>query len=158
MIVKDKVLKKEIFKPIQKLLMGNEFPWFYENKQVEKDSSFLFHYFHYKHIINSDYFKIIEPILNYLDPVSLILVRANLLLNRTKSDSNYHTDVNNLKSKTAIFYINTNNGYTEFYDGTKVDCVENRIVIFPSELAHKAVAQTDTDQRIVININYFENN
>jgi hypothetical protein len=62
-----------------------------------------------------------------------------------------------LKHKTAIFYINTNNGYTEFNDGTKVDSVENRMLIFPSKLSHRAVAQTDEDQRIVINFNYFDN-
>ena len=160
--IKDKILKKEIFKPIQKLLMSNDFPWFYSDSQTgtKIDSSFLYHSFYHNHIINSGFFNILDPLLNYLKPVSLINIRANLQLNRAKVDSNYHVDdipATALKHRTAIFYVNTNNGCTEFIDGDKVDCVENRMLIFPSKLAHRVVAQTDTDQRIVINFNYFDN-
>ena len=56
---------------------------------------------------------------------------------------------------TAIFYVNSNNGYTLFEDGTKVDCVKNRIVTFPSSLYHSGVSTTDTGMKVVINFNYF---
>ena len=56
--------------------------------------------------------------------------------------------------KTAIFYINTNNGYTLFEDGTKVESVENRICIFPYYMKHTGTTCTDKNQRVVININY----
>ena len=160
--IKDNILKKEVFKPLQKLLTSDHFPWFYANHQVAEnnDPSFLFHTFYYNNFVNSDSFKILNPLLDYLNPVALINIRANLQLNRTNVNSNYHVDsvpAKALKHKTAIFYINTNNGYTEFNDGTKVDSVENRMLIFPSKLSHRAVAQTDEDQRIVINFNYFDN-
>ena len=159
--IKDKVLKKEIFKHIQKCLMNDEFPWYYSNNQVNggNDASFLFHSIYHKHTINSPFFKILSPLLDYLNPVSLINIRANLQLNRTNVNSDYHADNNPaeaLKHKTAIFYVNTNNGYTEFEDGDKIDSIENRILTFPSKLFHRAVSQTDKDQRIVINFNYYD--
>jgi hypothetical protein len=55
---------------------------------------------------------------------------------------------------TAILYINTNNGYTEFEDGTKVDSVANRLVTFPANTRHRGVSQTDEETRILINFNY----
>ena len=57
--------------------------------------------------------------------------------------------------KVGIFYLNTNNGYTEFEDGSKVESVANRFVSFTGDLIHRGVSQTDTKARVVINLNYF---
>ena len=68
--------------------------------------------------------------------------------------SAFHRDVDNCI--TAIYYVNTNNGYTEFEsNGMKVNSVENRLVIFDSNEKHRAVTATDTSRRSVINFNYF---
>ena len=58
--------------------------------------------------------------------------------------------------KTAIFYLNTNNGYTLFDKGDKIPSLENRVVEFDSNLKHCAVDHTDTKYRIVINFNYLQ--
>ena len=43
----------------------------------------------------------------------------------------FHLDnPNNKDIKIAIFYINTNNGFTEFEDGNKILSEENKLVIF----------------------------
>ena len=57
-------------------------------------------------------------------------------------------------SLTAIYYVNTNNGYTYFEDGQKVESVENRLVIMPSNLPHAGATCTDELRRVVINFNY----
>ena len=44
------------------------------------------------------------------------------------------TDIEN--SLTSILYINTNDGYTKFEDGTIVESVENRLVTFDSRMKH----------------------
>ena len=51
--------------------------------------------------------------------------------------------------------MNTNNGRTDFKDGIKVNSVENRLVVFPSNLEHTIVTCTDKKIRVVINFNYF---
>ena len=62
--------------------------------------------------------------------------------------------VSNPSHKTSIFYINTNNGWTEFANGDRVKCVENRLVTFDSNLKHQGVTCTDKKRKIVINLNY----
>ena len=62
------------------------------------------------------------------------------------------SDLGNL---TAIFYINSNDGYTEFEDGTIVNSIQNRILIFPGNLKHRGASPTDVKSRALLNINYF---
>ena len=57
--------------------------------------------------------------------------------------------------KTAIFYFNTNNGYTLFSDGTKVNSVKNRLVQFDGYTSHTGTTHTSDERfRLVLNINY----
>ena len=57
---------------------------------------------------------------------------------------------------TAIFYLNTNNGFTEFKDGDIINSVRNRLIMFPANTSHRAVGQSDVNQRIVLNFNFIE--
>jgi hypothetical protein len=68
----------------------------------------------------------------------------------------FHTDFANHDTyTTAIFYLNTNNGYTLFEDGTKVDSVANRMVVFDGTTKHTGSTHTDGDRfRFVLNINF----
>ena len=56
---------------------------------------------------------------------------------------------------TAILYMNTNNGYTLLETGYKVESVENRLVIFPNNVLHTGVSQTDTNTRVLINFDFW---
>ena len=65
----------------------------------------------------------------------------------------YHHDYDDMK--TAVFYINTNNGYTEFENGVRVNSVANRVCIFDSHLKHRGTTHSEgSNQRIVVNFNY----
>jgi hypothetical protein len=57
---------------------------------------------------------------------------------------------------TSILYLNTNNGYTKFEDGTKVDSIKNRLLTFPTHMRHTSSTCTDENYRINININYYK--
>ena len=57
--------------------------------------------------------------------------------------------------KTAVFYINTNDGYTEFENGVRVSSVANRVCIFDSNLNHRGTTHSEGGhQRVVVNFNY----
>ena len=56
--------------------------------------------------------------------------------------------------KTAIFYCNTNDGYSLFKDGTKVKSIKNRIVIFNNDIYHTGTTCTNEKIRSVINFNF----
>ena len=55
---------------------------------------------------------------------------------------------------TFVLSLNTNDGYTEFEDGTILESKENSIVIFDGAIKHRSVGQTDENIRVNININY----
>ena len=55
---------------------------------------------------------------------------------------------------TATYYLNTNNGYTELKTGEKVESVENRMLVFDSNIEHQGVTCTDEKRRVLINFNY----
>jgi len=154
----DDYLDYESFNSIKSLLLGLDFPWFFRTSQVSFDeknyTEYFTHSFYNNNKINSDDWGIIKPLLSKLNVKSLIEVRANLITQKHDFiQSEYHTD-NDLNCKTAIFYVNTCNGLTKFKNNGHVNCKENRIVIFNSNISHAGVSQTDTKQRVVININY----
>ena len=106
----------------------------------------------------NDEFGLVTDILNLakLKIAALIRVKANLNPRTHKIIKHgFHVDLP-YPCTTAIYYVNTCNGFTEFEDGTVVESVANRFVTFPSSLKHTGTTCTDQKARIVINFNYFE--
>ena len=167
MKIEDNFLKQEEFDKIQKL-MGepSPFPWFYADRIVFEDDvdKFQFiHAFYDNHMPMSPFSNELDSIINIIQPFSIVKIRAKLLTRTPEIvESTFHVDISlleeNLKQwTTSIFYINTNNGYTKFEDGTIVESVANRMVTFPANMKHCGTSCTDERRRIVINFNYFEN-
>lgn len=152
-------LDKEKFINIQNLLINNNFPWYLNeilDKSIEKEFQFT-HTFYDNFIIKSDYFNFLNNILLILQPKALIRIKANLL-NKTNEiiEHGYHVDTESKNSKTGIFYINTNNGYTKFENGELVKSEENKLIIFDSNEKHTGTTCTDKLFRIVINFVYVD--
>ena len=57
---------------------------------------------------------------------------------------------------TAILYLNTNNGGTQFYnkDGPIIQSKANTLVKFPTNTTHAGVCATNAKLRFVLNLNY----
>jgi hypothetical protein len=163
MKVIDNFLDNNDYDLLKEVFMGGNAPWYSGKILNEEDankSKLPYDYNHqFVHVFYSDFspqsnlIQIIEPIIKKIDPVAIARIKANLL---TKTDKilehGYHTDYSNLT--TAIYYVNTNNGYTLFEDGTKIESVANRLVEFDSNLRHTGTTATDEPFRIVINFNY----
>ena len=167
MKIEDNFLKQEEFDKIQKL-MGepSPFPWFYADRIVFEDDvdKFQFiHAFYDNHMPMSPFSNELDSIINIIQPFSIVKIRAKLLTRTPEIiESTFHVDISlleeNLKQwTTSIFYINTNNGYTKFEDGTIVESVANRMLSFPANMKHCGTSCTNERRRIVINFNYFEN-
>ena len=62
------------------------------------------------------------------------------------------------KMTTGIYYVNSNDGYTEFEDGKIVNSIANRMILFRSDRLHRGVSQLDAQVRCVINFNFFMGN
>ena len=163
----DNFLPNYYFKQLQSRLLGSHFPWFYNehilDQHIGKTKKFQFIHILY-HINNqynreADYYSMVRDPLNLirqkLNVTELYKIKANLrprsFFNR--SGGGYHIDTSNY-SHTSIYYINTNNGYTKFKNGTKVKSVENRMVVFPSHLEHQGYTCSNKFKRVVLNFNY----
>ena len=159
MEIKDNFLAKKDLTELDNLV-GTSFPWYLQQEQVidADDGCWFSHIVYYKDVPGSDlYDPIIKIFKNYLNYVSLIRINVNLLLRQeTPSISDFHTDYDGEKITTAIFYLNTNNGATEFKDGDRIDSVRNRLIIFPTSTLHRAIGQTDVATRIVFNFNFIK--
>ena len=86
---------------------------------------------------------------------SIMRAKANLYPNCGELvEHDMHTDYN-FEHQAAIFYVNTNNGYTKLKDGTKIESIANRVLIFKGNDLHCSTTCTDQQARININFNYF---
>ena len=168
MKIEDNFIDQENFDKLQSVMWGGNsgIYWFYKDRIVSTDAAntdkFQFIHIFYKHEPQSPFMDILIPILEKIDPISISRIKANLHTKTSKiEESSFHTDTKMSEEKkkqwtTSIFYVNTNNGYTEFEDGTKVESVANRMVTFSSNLKHRGTTCTDEKTRVVINFNYFE--
>jgi len=148
-------LNKEDFNNLKLFLFGQNCNWYYKEHMTYTDNPFFNHCFYNYHSPRSDRFDLVLPLIKKLNINAIIQIRANLILSKESHFySDIHTDVKNLNSKTAIYYLNTCNGATVIKD-KKILSVENQILIFDSNTEHQMMSQTDISTRIVINLNYY---
>ena len=117
---------------------------------------FVHTFFNLSTPFDSNYSNFLQPILNKLNAKYIFRIKANLRPRTSQGVlSPYHTDMD-LNQQTAIFYLNTNNGYTKFQDNSYPDVpsVANRLLTFYGGLKHCGCSATDSNYRIVLNINY----
>ena len=157
----DDYLNETDFKKIRDMLLTPyNFPYYFNDCKVfegDNDPQFT-HIFYNYHNINSDFYSELNCIIEKINPVSLMKIKANLQLKDTEIRTTaMHKDYSNPldNQKTGILYVNTNNGKTIFEDGEEVDSVENRMVIFPASRMHAGTTHTDAMYRCVINFNWF---
>jgi hypothetical protein len=166
----DNFLDKDDFKALQDVMTGNDFPWFYGNtktyidpklkdQKINQDYNFQFtHYFYRDYSPSSGYWPILNKFNEFLNPLAYTRIKANLTVKTPEIITyGYHTDYLGVPSglKTAVYYINTNNGKTIFKDGDEVDSIENRLVVFDTDMLHTGTSCTDQNTRILLNINFF---
>jgi hypothetical protein len=167
----DNFLNKKDFAELEEIMMGKNIPWYYEPSKVlpddsklEKHSGDLSYNFQFIHMFynngfpTSDFLSILNPLISKIDPFALLRIKANLTTKTNKIiEYGYHTDYQNAKNfKSAVFYINTNDGLTKFENGEDICSVANRLVIFDANMSHTGTSHTDEKTRVLINLNFYE--
>ena len=162
--IEDNFLDTQVFKNIQELYFSNQIPWTYGEVVYDhelKSDAFKLDNYQFSHLLysyeqpSSNLFKQIVPVLNSIDLATICKVKVNMNTRTSKIvEHGFHTDVP-FKCKTSILYLNTNDGYTIFEDGTKIESVENRLVTFDSHIKHSGTSCTNQKVRLVLNMNYF---
>ena len=175
----DNFLDKEYFDKLVNFLVqeergeredGNiEMPWYFQssisypkghNKWAPSENSNLFymtHMFYEYHTPRSNFYGNIIPLLTKLEELKLhglIRVKGNFYPNtEILHEHPMHIDYD-FSHSGAILSLNTCDGYTKLKDGTKIDSVANRILLFDSSEKHCSTTTTNVPARINLNINY----
>tara|TARA_R100000908_G_C3722783_1_gene124913 strand:+ start:294 stop:773 length:480 start_codon:yes stop_codon:yes gene_type:complete len=155
--IEDNYIDAEKCLDLRLMMESDIFPWFFlQGKVTKKDKLFDYqfvHIFYKNYSINSDYYERLSPLIDKLKPLSLIRIKANLnpvsneLIKFDKHQDQF------FKCKTAIYYLNDNNGYTMIGD-KKVESKSNRMVFFDADQTHYGTNSTNCNNRMVINFNY----
>ena len=162
----DDVLSKSIADKIAyDFLADAKFPWYFNKTVIENSSKDNLNNYQFTHIFYRDYgvcsplFSIVVPLVEYLNVESILRIKANLNpRTEVRHTFDFHTDSESKSSdrKTAIYYVNSNDGVTILEDGTQIESVANRLVIFDQKTRHTGTTCTNQKVRCLINLNYIE--
>ena len=156
----DDFLPEEEFLNIKNLMESREFPWYFNRSKIFiGDNKGQHVHVFFKHgQRNSEYLEMWNNFMRKIEATKCYRIKANMTLKSSSQiadDTEWHIDDQGDALKTAVFYINTNDGYTELESGVRVGSVANRACIFDSNLKHRGTTHAEGDQqRIVVNFNY----
>tara|TARA_R110000824_G_scaffold161744_1_gene337165 strand:- start:753 stop:1280 length:528 start_codon:yes stop_codon:yes gene_type:complete len=168
--VEDNFLSEGDFLPIKNMLLSHDCAWYHQGavSGVDEDKEMLDTYFSHTFFssardgwgdprgISSNLYDLLLPLVRQLEVDALIRLRANNYPHTQKrTQHTFHID-NDYPHKTAILYINTNNGMTILEDGTKINSIENRLLTFNGLIKHSSTTCTDSRSRVVVNVNYIK--
>ena len=167
MEVIDNYLEQKYFDELVNEFTSPYFPYFINPKNEGYAEMQFTHAIYYRNTPMSDSYELIKPLLEQLNVCSLIRCKLNLTSRTDKRiEYPFHVDISNAPSnaKTAILYMNTNNGHTRFqYDTLRTTQLgravseANRVVKFDNDVKHAGSSNTcDEPYRLVLNIDYFE--
>ena len=158
--IRDNFLTDDEFKVVTEILNPKFVPWSFqpvvpdEESNVDKTDNFQFSY---TILPETLYYPCLVALFDKMDMEVHFRLKVNLNPKAPEIiEHGYHIDLPLPQSKTAVFYLNTNNGYTAFETGEKVESVANRLVKFPCNTKHTGTSCTDQRYRMVINLNYIE--
>jgi len=169
MEVIDNFLDEEYFDSLVNLFTDNEqpghidqnynIPWYFNSKIANEGdeigkSFYMTHMFYNGHIPFSPLYNKLIPILEKLKVRCLIRIKGNFYPNtHILHEHPMHVDYD-FSHSGAILSLNTCDGYTKLKDGTKIDSVANRILLFDASEKHCSTTTTNVFARININLNY----
>jgi hypothetical protein len=161
----DNFLPTEIFYPLSEVFLGPDIPWYFlktvdydDEDDCDNDKYQFSHSIWEPSVgVSTPFYDVVAPCIEKLNCYSVIRIKSNLnpQTNINKKIGDFHTDTLIPNATTAILYLNTNNGYTLFESGDKIESIENRVVVFNSQIKHTGVSCTDEKCRVLINFNYF---
>ena len=161
MKITDDTLNKEYFTMLQGVVMGHNFPWEYQARVANpwENNNEHFYFVHRLYERFSPVSSFMEPLDEYLVKVLNVksIIRARVLLypNQGKFiEHDPHIDFE-YSHNAALLYFNDNDGFTKMEDGTKIESVANRNVIFDGSTSHNSTNCTTEKARFVLAVNYF---
>lgn len=194
--IQDDFLPRDQFEYLRDFMTshGGAFPWGLSDivypigdpRAEHTPASFNYQFVHMfydeGHGIRSEYMDLVEPLIAKINPSKLLRVKANLnpCTYHWVVQHDYHIDIGNediaSKATTAVYCINSNDGWTAFDLGPPspkledelppwverpvkrnyINSCANRLISFPATVRHAGTSCTEDPYRVVININYIK--
>lgn len=168
MQVIDDFLPEDQFVYFRSIFLGDQMSWAYGKTKTKpgegEEDLFNQQYVHTLYALHngvagvvSDKMRFIAPILDKIKPSVLLRAKVNSTFPTQEIHQyNFHVDQSGVTVpfKTGIYYLNTNDGLTVFADGTTVESVANRLVVFDGNELHTGTSATDCKRRVVLNLNW----
>jgi hypothetical protein len=165
----DNFLEPREFNALRDSILDIAFPWFAYTGVTEakfgKDGRLsqalaeehhwaFFHLFYQNYQPNSNHFNSLASLIEKLEIQALLRIKANLYPRTTEVvEHDFHYDFAE-PHKSALFSLNTNNGFTILGNGKKIKSIENRILLFDASELHKSTTCSDKNFRANIVINW----
>ena len=155
----DNYFSPDYFYSLKNKVMGEDFKWTFGTKlnhnQTNNNDTYFAQVIYQNHIPLTVLWEDIDYILNeHLHARGVLRAKANLYLKTPEIvEHAKHVDFD-IPHKGAIIYLNTCDGFTRLDDGTKIESVENRLLLFDSSKLHNSTSTTNAIGRYNININY----
>ena len=162
----DNFLDEEYFDSLVTLFVEKErgegnliMPWYFKSsiakvEEVQDNLFYMVHMVYNENQPHSSFYKNIIPLLRKLEVKCLLRIKANFYPNtHILREHPMHVDFH-FPHSAALLSLNTCDGYTKLKDGTKIDSVANRILLFDASGEHCSTTTTNVSARINININY----
>jgi|TARA_R110002096_G_scaffold400114_1_gene596619 hypothetical protein len=175
--VRENFLDTEFFEETKNTIIDLDFPWRRRDSMTSgvlspdpvvknlfssindvNDSLFFAYTFYNKMEVLSDLYKpYVIPILEKLEAVAPIQVRANMSISALYKQCHWHRDYE-FKCKTAILYLNDCDGGTELNINDEITFIKadaNKMLIFDTDILHRGTTSKEQPVRYIINFNYF---
>ena len=167
-LVLDDFLPEDEFKELQDLIVLNpDFPFFFQkevNSFGDTCETTYWNWYQTHIVMNNDkvlsdhYQKFLDLFIERFKQLNiyraLMRIKINMYpCNDVMHEHAKHTDMP-WKHKGALFSLNTCDGFTRLYDGTKIPSVANRIMFFDPSREHNSSTTTDASARYNINFNF----
>lgn len=157
----DNFLKKEKFDLIEKSIISNNFPLYFQKNIAYNEDKDPIDHVNLCHQIYSNgmpvsewYTLLLDNFFVNLQCKALLRSKVNCFPGREKLVThNYHADYP-YSHKGAILYLNNCDGFTILADGTKIESVKNRILLFDPGEKHASTNCTNQKCRWNIIVNY----
>ena len=152
-------LSTDSFKEIKDLVTNQDFPWRRRNHMAGDNDKMYFTYSFYNAMeVSSGLYKShILSVLQKLEAVAPVEVRANMSISELYEVSGWHCDYK-LKCKSAILYLNSCDGGTELKINDETVFIKseaNKMLIFDADVLHRGITSKKEPIRYIINFNYF---
>lgn len=158
----DNYFSESVYEEILNTIQSSTFPLYYQNSVTFKninDNYFFYHILINRNTSTTSFNNIANFFIESVCPSFVYRMSVNAYPRTSKHTlDGFHVDLNHFH-KVALWYANTNNGYTVLKDplgneDIEVNSVKNRMLLFDGNIFHSVVTQTDSHLRYVINMNY----